>query len=167
MGSNFLPPCSVFKRADGWKRGRKFVPDVCGIDFFQAACHPPALNPKNMEKLRGAHILERGKRFLMIWKHQAPEQENFAGIGYEELHAEVEEARKARERVLAMEVTLRGLRLERNKADRKLAAKLRQVACGVCAEPEYGDDSGLFRALGFVPHSEIRSGRPRKRKDDR
>jgi hypothetical protein len=164
MGSSFTCSCGVFKRADGWKLERKSGPDVCGIDFSRATCDRQGLDSKNMEKLRGAHILERGKRFLMVWKRQAPEQESFAGIRYEELHAEVEEAREARERVLAVEAWLRGLRLERDKADRKLAIKLKRVACGVCAEPGYGDDCGFIRALGFVPHSEIRSGRPRKRK---
>ena len=45
--------------------------------------------PTTMEKLRGPLILERGERFLSVWKHQAPEQERFAGIDYQELHAEV------------------------------------------------------------------------------
>ena len=30
------------------------------------------------------------------------------------------------------------------------------------AHPDYGDDSPFYRALGFIPHSEIRTGRPRK-----
>ena len=117
-----------------------------------------------MEKLRGPLILERGERFLSVWKHQAPEQERFAGIDYQELHAEVDVAKKARERVLAAEISLRGLRLERDQADRKLAKKLMRVAAGVRGEPAYGEDCGVYRALGFVPFSENRSGRPRKKK---
>ena len=117
-----------------------------------------------MEKLRGAHILERGERFLRTWKHQAAEHERFAGIDYEELDAEVRAAAEARERVRAVEVWLRGLRLERDRADRKLAKKLMRVAAGVRAEPGFGEDCGFYRALGFVPLSEIRSGRPRKKK---
>jgi len=116
-----------------------------------------------MEKLRGPHILERGERFLRTWKHQAPEQERFAGIDYEALQAEVDAAKEARERVRAVEMWLRGLRLERDQADRKLARKLMRVVSGVRAEPAYGEDCGLYRALGFVPLSENRSGRPRKR----
>ena len=49
-----------------------------------------------MEKLRGPLILERGERFLSVWKHQTPEHERFAGIDYQELHAEVEAAKEAR-----------------------------------------------------------------------
>ena len=84
-----------------------------------------------MEKLRGPHIVERGERFLSVWKHQAPEQERFAGIDYQELDAEVDAAKEVRERVRAAEISLRGLRLERDQADRKLARKLVRVAAGV------------------------------------
>jgi hypothetical protein len=117
-----------------------------------------------MEKLRGPNIVKRGERFLSVWKHQAPEHERFAGIDYQELEAEVNAAKEARERVLAVESWLRGLRLERDQADRKLAKKLIRVAAGVMAEPEYGEDCGVYRAMGFVPFSENRSGRPRKKK---
>jgi hypothetical protein len=116
-----------------------------------------------MEKLRGPLILERGERFLSVWKHQAPEHERFAGIDYQELLAEVDAAKEARERVLVAEISLRGLRLERDQADRQLAKKLIRVAAGVRGEPKYGEDCGVYRALGFVPLSENRSGRPRKK----
>ena len=117
-----------------------------------------------MEKLRGPNIVTRGERFLSVWKHQAPEHERFAGIDYLELEAEVNAAKEARERVRAVELWLRGLRLERDQADRKLAKKLMRVASGVRGEPKYGEDCGVYRALGFVPLSENRSGRPRKKK---
>jgi hypothetical protein len=117
-----------------------------------------------MEKLRGPNIVKRGEQFLRTWKHLASDQENFAGIDYQELHAEVDGAKAARERVLAVESWLRGLRLERDQADRKLAKKLIRVACGVRAEPAFGEDCGVYRALGFVPLSENRSGLPRKKK---
>jgi hypothetical protein len=58
--------------------------------------------------------------------------------------------------------TVRALRHTRNHAGRRLAGILTRFAKGVCAHPGYGDDSPFYRALGFVPHSEIRSGRPRK-----
>jgi hypothetical protein len=120
--------------------------------------------PTTMEKLRGPNIVKRGDRFFRIWKHQAPDQENFAGIDYQELHAEVDGANAARGRILAVESWLHGLRLERDQADRKLAKKLIRVACGIRAEPAFGEDCGVYRALGFVPLSENRSRRPQKEK---
>jgi hypothetical protein len=130
--------------------------------LFAPVCDERAERNNAMEKLRGPHILERGERFLRVWKHQAPEQERFAGIDHEQLQAGVDAAKEARERVRAVEVWLRSLRLERDQAEQKLARQLMRVASGVRAEPAYGEDSGFYRALGFVPISENRSGRPRK-----
>ena len=115
-----------------------------------------------MEKLRGSHLLDRGERFLTCWQELATPETEFAGIRHQELKDGVATAQAARERVRAVELWLRGLRLERDQADRQLAVKLQRVASGVRADPAFGDDCGLYRALGFVPLSENRSGRPRK-----
>ena len=117
-----------------------------------------------MEKLRGSHLLDRGERFLSCWEELATPETEFAGIRHQELKDGVATAQAARERVRAVELWLRGLRLERDQADRQLAGKLTRVASGVRADPAYGEDCGLYRALGFVPLSENRSGRPRKAK---
>jgi hypothetical protein len=116
-----------------------------------------------MHKLRHHHILDRAKYFLTCWSHQAPDA-TFAGLKPADLATEAALADKAREDVHAAEVALRALRHTRNQADLRLAGLLRRFAKGVCAHPDYGDDSPFYRALGFVPHSEIRTGRPRKRK---
>ncbi len=117
-----------------------------------------------MKKLRGSHIMERGEKFLSCWKELASQDTSFAGIGHQELKDEMEAAKIAREQVQAAEMRLRSLRFQRDQADRKLAEKLMRLASGVRAEPGYGEDSGFYRALGFVPLSENRSGRPRKPK---
>ena len=115
-----------------------------------------------MEKLRGPHILKRGEHFLLCWREQAETGKEFAGTSHQELTDDVEQARAARERVRAVEQWLRSLRFERDQADRKLARKLMRLAAGVRADPAYGEDCGFYRALGFVPISENRSGRPKK-----
>jgi hypothetical protein len=114
-----------------------------------------------MQKLRHHHILDRAKYFLTCWTTQAPDA-TFAGLKPADLAAEAALAQKARKDVQAAEVALRALRHTRNLADRRLAGLLRRFAKGVCAHQDYGDDSPFYRALGFVPHSEIRTGRPRK-----
>jgi hypothetical protein len=116
-----------------------------------------------MQKLRHHHILDRALNFLTCWTHQAPDA-TFAAMRPDDLAAEAALARKAREEVLAAEVALRALRHARNQADRRLAGKLGRFAQGVRAHPDYGSDSPFYRALGFVPDSANRSGRPRKRK---
>ena len=117
-----------------------------------------------MEKLRGSHILERGEKFLSCWKELATQETKFAGMSHQELKDEVEAVKAARERVRSVELWLRSLRYERDQADRKLAKKLMRVASGVRGDPAFGEDCGFYRALGFVPISENRSGRPRKPK---
>ena len=120
-----------------------------------------------MKKLRDRHILDRGKHFARCWKELAPD-DVFAGVTRDDLTAGCDEVKRIRERIAAVESWLRGLRLERDQADRKLANQLKRVAAGVRADPDHGEDCGLYRALGFVPKSEIRSGRPRKpRKKDK
>lgn len=117
-----------------------------------------------MKKLRGIHILKRGEHFLCCWKELATEDTVFSGTHYRDLKSDVEAAKAAREKVRAAELLLSGLRLERDRAERTLADKLIQVACGVRGTPGFGEDCGFYRALGFIPHSEKRSGRPRKPK---
>ena len=114
-----------------------------------------------MQKLRHHHILDRTVNFLTCWTTQAADA-TFAGIQPADLAAETALAQKAREEVLAAEAALRALRHTRNQADRRLAAVLRRFANGVCAHPDYGSNSPFYRALGFVPDSENRGGRPRK-----
>ena len=114
-----------------------------------------------MQKLRHHHILDRTVNFLTCWTTQAADA-TFAGIQPADLAAEAALAQKAREEVLAAEAALRALRHTRNQADRRLAGMLRRFAKGVCAHPDYGSDSPFYRALGFVPDSENRGGRPRK-----
>ena len=117
-----------------------------------------------MKKLRDRHILDRGRHFASCWKNLAPD-EVFSGITLDELTVECDEVKKIRDRIAAAESKLRGLRLERDQADRKLAKQLKRVAAGVRADPDHGEDCGFYRALGFVPKSEICSGRPRKSRE--
>jgi hypothetical protein len=65
---------------------------------------------------------------------------------------------------MTAEASLSGLRLKRDQTERVLADQLIGLAYSVRAHPEYGSDSQFYRALGFIPDSENRSGRPRKPK---
>lgn len=117
-----------------------------------------------MQKLRHHHILDRARNFLTCWTTQAAEA-TFAGMKPADLAAEAALAQKAREDVQAAEVALRALRHTRNQADRRLAAKLRRFALGVCANPDYGSNSPFYHSLGFVTDDRNRGGRPRKPKE--
>jgi hypothetical protein len=116
-----------------------------------------------MKKLRNSHILARAREFLLAWQHLATGA-SFYGMDPEQLQARIREAEQIREDIRSAEVRLSGLRLKRDQTERALADQLIGLACGVRAHPDYGSDSPFYRALGFVPDSENRSGRPRKAK---
>ena len=81
----------------------------------------------------------------------------------DELDAECQKVRDVEQRIREHETALRGLRSTRHQANRKLADILIRFASSVRGSVGFGEDCPFYRALGFVPVSENRSGRPRKR----
>ncbi len=116
-----------------------------------------------MKKLRNSHILARASAFLRTWHLLAPGT-GFYGMTPEQLQAEISQAEQIREEIRTAETRLSGLRLKRDQTERALADRLIGLAAGVRADPDFGSDSPFYCALGFVPDSENRSGRPRKPK---
>lgn len=114
-----------------------------------------------MKKLRNHHILARAREFLATWRQLAPD-EMFGHTPVDELEQKVRTAEQIRQEILSAEVRLSGLRLKRDQTERALADELIRLANGVRGNPDFGRDSAFYRALGFVPKSENRSGRPRK-----
>ena len=114
-----------------------------------------------MKKLRNRHILARANDFLATWKQLAPDAK-FGHTPVDELERKVRNAEQIRQEILSAEVRLSGLRLKRDQTERALADELIRLANGVRGNPDFGRDSPFYRALGFVPKSENRSGRPRK-----
>ena len=114
-----------------------------------------------MKKLRNQHILQRARDFLVAWLQFAP-QDEFGSITAEELGNDIRNAEVARKEIMRLEARLNGLRMRRDRTERAIADKLIRFACAVRGTPVYGEDCPFYRALGFIPKSERRSGRPRK-----
>ena len=99
----------------------------------------------------------------LVWKEQAPEAV-FAGkplVDLETSLAELQQSNvdlKIRDQARSAAVKTRDDKLK------SLAALLRNVVKGVQGHPEHGEDSSLYRAMGFVPFSERRSGLTRRTK---
>ena len=135
------------------------------------ACHPSvslarflshaAANP--MKKLRDYHIIDRARDFLSCWKLLASGAD-LSGWKMATLEAQLDTATKAREKVLAAEVRLSALRLERRMAERELARLLVSLGYAVQGDPAHGGDSPFYTALGYVPASKRHPGRPRKKR---
>ena len=99
----------------------------------------------------------------LVWKEQAPEA-LFAGKTLAELEAAIgavdaaNEDLKVKEQARSAAVKMRGEKVK------SLATMLRTVVRGVQGHPDHGEDSPLYRAMGFVPFSERRSGLSRNRR---
>ena len=98
-----------------------------------------------------------------MWKEQAPEAV-FAGKPLVDLEAalaglqESNKDLKIRDQARSAAVKTRDDKLK------SLTVLLRSVVKGVQSHPEYGEDSPLYRAMGFVPFSERSSGLTRRSK---
>ena len=97
----------------------------------------------------------------LVWKEQAPEAV-FAGkplVDLETSLAELQQSNvdlKIRDQARSAAVKTRDDKLK------SLATLLRVVVKGVQGHPEHGEDSPLYRAMGYVPFSERRSGLTRR-----
>jgi hypothetical protein len=101
----------------------------------------------------------------LVWKEQAPEAV-FAGKTLAELEAAYAELKQCDEELKIRDQARSAAVKTRDDKLKALATLLRVVVKGVQGHPEYGEDSPLFRAMGYVPFSERKSGLTRRSKKD-
>lgn len=99
--------------------------------------------------------------FVMAWRQFAAEV-SFAGMSLEEFRYATEKSVTDRNQIEALKVKLAGLIRQRGVSDEALRKNLILVINAVRGAPAYGEDSPLYRALGYVPRSERLSGLTRK-----
>lgn len=97
----------------------------------------------------------------LVWKEQAPEAV-FAGKPLAELEAAITALQQSNEDLKIRDQARSAAVKTRDEKLKSLAALLRTVVKGVQGHPEYGEDSPLYRAMGFVTFSERSSGLRRK-----
>ena len=97
----------------------------------------------------------------LVWKEQAPEAV-FAGKTLADLVASLGDLNQASEDLKIKEQARSAAVKTRDDKLKALATLLRTVVKGVQGHPEYGEDSPLYRAMGFVPFSERGSGLTRR-----
>jgi hypothetical protein len=100
-------------------------------------------------------------KMLNAWEELAPEK-SFAGTTLEQFRVIVTRAKTARARILDLENQMLQAISERENADEAFNKKAQQVVNGVLADPEEGDDSAIYEALGYTRRSERKSGLTRK-----
>jgi hypothetical protein len=116
-----------------------------------------------MSTLRNKSIAFRCKQFLHAWKAYAPNVE-LAGFHIDQLAADADEALLIRHQIEEARTIIAGLIIKRDLFDQVINTNLGMIVDAVRGAPQMGYDCPLYRALGYIPKSEQRRGRPRKAK---
>ena len=123
----------------------------------------PVRTPKDkkMAKYTNQTASQRREQFLTSWREHAPDV-TFGEKSLAQFEAETAGAIEVRQRIQTANTQLAGLIAERNAADRAMNDLMILVAHAIRGNPAYGENSALYRSLGYVPKSERRSGLSRK-----
>lgn len=98
---------------------------------------------------------------MLVWKEQAPEAE-FAGKTLAELETALADLQTSTQDLKIKDQARSAAVKTRDDKLKSLATLLRVIVKGVQGHPQFGEDSPLYRAMGFVPFSERGSGLTRK-----
>lgn len=116
-----------------------------------------------MAVVRNKEVREQCNVMNDAWAEGAPKVE-FNGIEQTAFAADIADAANADSEIADLETQLK---MKRDVRDGKYAAlndKRSKIGQGVAGNSDYGDDSPLYGAMGFVRKSERASGLTRKRK---
>lgn len=116
---------------------------------------------KYMAKMSKIGTLEKRSAFIDAWREFAV-GDSFAGMTLAEFETATEPSVTARNQISALRVQLAGALRNRDIADEALRKQLILVINAVRGAPAHGEDSPLYRAIGYVPKSERGSGLTRR-----
>jgi len=94
---------------------------------------------------------------LSAWEELAAE-EDFGGMTLAQFKTKVKPSLDVRTEVATLETQLKAARQNRNNADVVSNEEALNVVNGVRSTPGYGENSALYRAMGYIPKNERRSG---------
>jgi hypothetical protein len=103
-------------------------------------------------------IDERRDLFVSAWRQLAV-TESFAGMTLEQFITATENAMTVRENLVDVKALLSSLVGERKTADAALRETLSLVINAVRGNPQFGQNSSLYRAMGFTPTGERATGK--------
>lgn len=114
-----------------------------------------------MAKRKYPPTAERVGIFQASWREIATEV-SFAGMTLAEFETKTAPLAASNQRLMTLDVQYAAELKARDEADATAREAMRIVANAVRGNPAYGEDSQLYRAMGFVPLSERQSGLTRK-----
>jgi hypothetical protein len=104
---------------------------------------------------------EKIERMLNAWRTLAPNK-SFGGMTLAQLEAVAALSLQARRKIDELDAQRDEAAAERDAADDAFDDKAKLVVAGVRADPTEGDDSALYKALGYTRAGERKSGLTRK-----
>lgn len=114
-----------------------------------------------MKKYSTAAVTRKRAQFLSSWEEYA-QNKSFAGMSLAEFEVKSKEPLDVRKDLADARTKVNGLILKRDKADDTHNEDLLLIAHAIRADKDLGEDSPLYRSLGFVPKSERKRTRRRK-----
>ena len=93
----------------------------------------------------------------LVWKKQAPDT-LFAGKSLADLEAGLAARQESGVTVADLALARSAAQKARDEEESRLNKLLILVTHGVRSHPDHGEDSPLYRSMGFIPKSERKSG---------
>jgi hypothetical protein len=107
--------------------------------------------------------LEYLNSILLPWKETAAETV-FSGLKANDFETEVKKSIDIRSEIINLEAEIDTKKKQRDQLDERNKQKAQMIVLSVAGHPDFGKDSGLYKAMGFVTTSERKSGLTRKKK---
>lgn len=104
---------------------------------------------------------ERIGIFQAAWREIAAEA-SFAGMTLAQFETQTAPLAQSLQRLQALDAQYAAELKARDEADAAARETMRLIANAVRGDPAYGEDSHLYRAMGFVPLSQRQSGLTRR-----
>lgn len=104
---------------------------------------------------------ERLDRIVSAWRAHAADK-TFGGMTLPQFEAEIAPSRTVRVQLAANETEKTGLINNRDDADEHSLTKAQLMVNGVNGDPNFGPNSTLIEAIGYVRKSERKTGLTRK-----
>lgn len=105
-------------------------------------------------------VREKTKLIAAAWQLYAPETK-FAGMTQADYVAATADFEAKCKAVEDIKIRKAGIVVEKNNADAKTVKILNAVVSGIKADPDFGPDSGFYRACGYVTSSERSAPTPK------
>ena len=101
-------------------------------------------------------------RFLNALTTLAPDK-TFGGVKLDEFTAQVAKSNAPRQKIREFKDEITQQETERDSEDLVTMKMCERIKNGVIADPDFGDDSAIYEAFGFIRKSERKSGLTRKK----